>query len=460
MSRAATRNCQEITVMSLIDQYGNAVSVTNRAALDALDAAGELLLGYRDPSAALEAALEVQPDFAMAHAFRAGLMAMGMERSGVAAAEGSIAIAWGTPGITEREQGHLAAAQAWVEGDFATAHHCYAALSAAYPRDLFAMQAAHQFDFFLGDAAGLRDRPAAALRAWKEGEAGFAWLNGMLAFGLEECGEYGAAEQPGRRALDLQPADAWATHAVAHVMEMQGRDQEGVAFLAQRRAHWEPAAILAVHNNWHQALFHLERGEYAQVLRLYDSAVAPSVAQGLAQPAIEMVDASALLWRLLLRGEDTGGRFARLSSAWEDAGGEGFYAFNDLHAVMAHLGAGREAAAAHVIGAMREAAEGQGTNARITQEVGLPLAEGFVAFARGDYGRAAEILAPARRHAIRSGGSNAQRDVISLTALEAALRARQWGLARMLADERIAAKPESPLARMLHTRAGSLLRAA
>jgi hypothetical protein len=68
--------------------------------------------------------------------------------------------------------------------------------------------------------------------------------------------------------------------------------------------------------------------------------------------------------------------------------------------------------------------------------------------------RAAEMLAPARRRAILAGGSNAQRDVISLTALEAALRARHWGLARLMADERVAAKPESPLARSLQARAG------
>jgi hypothetical protein len=184
------------------------------------------------------------------------------------------------------------------------------------------------------------------------------------------------------------------------------------------------------------------------------------VAAGDAQPAIELVDASAMLWRLLLRGAETGGRFALLSSAWERAGGAGFYAFTDLHAVMAHLGAGRESAAADVIGAMRSAAVGQGTNARLTREVGLPLADGFFAFARGDYAAATELLAPVRRYAIRFGGSNAQRDVIALTLLEAALRSRQWGLARLLAGERLTAKPESPWARMLGARAGALPHAA
>jgi hypothetical protein len=447
--------------MTLTDRHGNAVSTANRAALARLDDAAELLLGYRaDPLAAVDAVLAEQPDFAMAHAFRAGLMVLSMERAAVPEAEASIAAAAALPQANDREHGHLAAAAAWCAGEFDTAHRRYADLAAAYPRDLFAQQVAHQFDFFLGNAAGLRDRPAAAMPAWRTGESGYSWLLGMSAFGLEENGEYEAAEDAGRMALALEPRDAWAVHAVAHVMEMQGRDVEGAGFLNRRQADWAPAGLLAVHNWWHLALFHLERGEFARVLAIYDASVAAGVAKGEAQPAIELVDASAMLWRLLLRGADTGRRFALLSDAWERAGGEGFYAFSDLHAIMAHLGAGREEVAARVLGAMEQATAAEGTNARLTREVGLPLARGFLAFSRGDHGRAAALIAPVRRPAIAFGGSNAQRDVITLTLLEAALRGGEASLARSLTAERIAAKPESPLSWALRARVGTLPRAA
>ncbi len=445
----------------ITDRHGNAVSTVNRAAVEKLDEAIALLLGYRaDPLAAVDAILAEQPDFAMAHAFRAALMVLSFERAAVPEAEAAIAAAWELPGITPREAGHLAAAQAWCQGDFAAAKRRYAALAEQHPRDLLAQLMAHQFGFFLGDAAALRDVPTRAMRAWREAEADYSWLLGMQAFGLEENRQYEAAEDAGRMALALQPKDAWAVHAVAHVLEMQGRDVEGAAFLAQRRKDWEPATLLAVHNAWHQALFHLERGAFAQTLAIYDAEVAAGVAEGRPQPAIEMVDASAMLWRLLLRGADTGARFGQLSAAWEKAGGEGFYAFSDLHAVMAHLGAGREDAAAHVMGAMRRAAAGQDTNARLTREVGLPLAEGFFAFARGAHGRAVDAIAPVRPGAIAFGGSNAQRDVISLTLLEAALRGGDRAMARALAAERVVAKPESPLSRTLAARAGGLALAA
>jgi tetratricopeptide (TPR) repeat protein len=447
--------------MSRTDRHGNAVSTGSRAAVEALDAATELMLGYRtDPLAAVDAVIAGQPDFAMAHAFRAGLMVMSMESGAVPEAAASIAAGRAVSGANDRERRHLAAAQAWSEGAFETAHRRYADLAAAFPRDLFAQQVAHQFDFFLGNSSGLRDRPAAAMQAWQTGESGYSWLLGMAAFGLEENGEYEAAEDAGRMALALEPRDAWAVHAVAHVMEMQGRDVEGVGFLTRREADWAPAGLLAVHNWWHLALFHLERGEFGRVLAIYDAAVAAGVAKGEARPAIELVDASAMLWRLLLRGADTGRRFAQLSTAWERVGGEGFYAFSDLHAVMAHLGAGREEVAARVVGAMQQATQAGGTNARLTRDVGLPLARGMMAFARGDYRHAVELIAPVHRGAVAFGGSNAQRDVLSLTLLEAALRGGERGLARSLAAERIAAKPESPLAWALRARAGEAARAA
>lgn len=447
--------------MPLTDRYGNVVSTSDRRALERLERAVELMLGYRpDPLAEIDAALAEYPDFAMGHGFRAGLMVMATERAAAEEARRTVAAGEALAQANPRERAHLAAARAWAEGDFALAHRRYGELAANYPRDLFAQQLVHQLDFLLGNAQGLRERPAAAMRAWHEGEPGFSWLLGMEAFGLEECGEYGAAEDAGRMALALRPDDAWAVHAVTHVLEMQGRDREGVVFLSRREADWGPAGLLAVHNWWHLALFHLERGAFEQALAIYDRAIAAGLAQGKDQPAIELVDASAMLWRLLLRGADTGRRFALLSAAWERLGGEGFYAFNDLHAVMAHLGAGRQQAAAHVLGAMRHAAAGQGTNALLTLQVGLPLAEGFFAFARGDWAQATALMAPVLPRARIFGGSNAQRDVIALTLLEAALRGQEWGLARDLAAARVAERPESPLARTLLARTGALARAA
>ena len=63
------------------------------------------------------------------------------------------------------------------------------------------------------------------------------WVS--MPFGLEECGDYDAAFRMGSQALERNPLDAWATHAVAHVYEMQTRQQEGVTFLTDTRLRLE-----------------------------------------------------------------------------------------------------------------------------------------------------------------------------------------------------------------------------
>ena len=56
----------------------------------------------------------------------------------------------------------------------------------------------------------------------------------------------------------------------------------------------------------------------------------------------------------------------------------------------------------------------------------------------------------------RFGGSHAQRDVIDLTLIEAALRAGQQSIATALASERLAMRPKSPLSRLFVQRAAEM----
>jgi len=96
--------------------------------------------------------------------------------------------------------------------------------------------------------------------------------------------------------------------------------------------------------------------------------------------------------------------------------------------------------------AMRHAAADGGDNAYMTRKVGLPAAEAFVAFASGRYAECVEKIAAARSLAQRFGGSHAQRDVLTLTALHAAIRGGLRAPAEAFAAERLAHKPQSPWA--------------
>lgn len=440
--------------MAQTDERGNPVSTDDQASLAAYEKAQSLFLGYYgDPLGVIDQALANNPVFVMGHVLRAGMMITASDqcvepllRESVEAAEGLHDIA------NPRERRHTAAARAWLNGEFSSALRRYADILIDYPHDTLALQVGHIGDFLLGRSAMLRDRVAGILPDWNSQMPHYGYVLGMHAFGLEETNLYAQAEAQGRRALELNPRDPWAVHAVAHVLEMQGRVEEGIAWLDGRREDWSADNMLAIHNWWHLALFHLDRDETAEVLALYDKRLRESSTG----QVLDLVDASAMLWRLLLRGVDVGPRWRQLADVWRERGGTGYYAFNDVHALMAYLGAGDDAAAQQLIAAMEAAAEGSGTNAMMTRAVGLPVAHALVAFARQDYALSADLLRDLRLIAHRFGGSHAQRDVLALTLVEAALRDGARGLAKVLTAERMALKPASEGNRKLASRAAAL----
>ena len=139
-----------------------------------------------------------------------------------------------------------------------------------------------------------------------------------------------------------------------------------------------------------------------------------------------------------------GGRWNIVADKWASRVEDGYYAFNDWHAMMAFAGAGRVTEQYALLAAAERAAEGAGTNAMMTREVGLPAMRGFQAFAQGDWRGAVTWLMPLPAKANRFGGSHAQRDLFSWTLTEAALRAKDRALADALVAEWLALKPESP----------------
>lgn len=435
------------------DRYGNPCSTNSSEAIDRYNEALELIRLYRgDPVAALDAALVADPQFGGAWAARAGLLVQQTDAAYAGEIAGSLQ-AGAAARLNEREGRHLEAARDWAEGRFHQGTARLARIAQDHPRDVLALQYAHVGCFFLGLQQDLRDLPLQALRAFGRGEDGCSQIKGMAAFGLEECGDYGAAEEFGREAVVADPRDGWAVHAVAHVNEMRGDLDTGISWLADNAHAWAPESGFAYHNWWHLALLHMDRGDYPAALQLFDERVRPNPDT---QVILELVDASALLWRLHMEGVDIGDRFVKLAACWQRSSEDAIYAFNDLHAIMAFVGAGRGADAERTLRSMRLSAEGGGDNAEMTRTVGLPLAEAFVAFGAGRYAETIERILPTRSIAQRFGGSHAQRDILTLTALHAALRGGMVATAQALSAERLAHKPQSPWAGRLARKAREL----
>jgi tetratricopeptide (TPR) repeat protein len=410
----------------------------------------ELLLTSRgNPSAEVERAIAADPASVCAHCLRAALIVRGdVDTARPALAESLAAIAAARLDENDPARRHAAAARAWLDGDSALAVERYGAIVVDRPRDILALVVAHALDFRLGRRLMLRDRVAQVLSEWRPEMPGYASVLAMYAFGLEENGQYRRAEKLARRALALDPRHPGAIHVIAHVMEMQGRGREGLAFLAATEPAWIEGTGFSVHLAWHRALFHLDADDPDAALAVYDAQIARVSATDMAS----LADASALLWRLRLRNIEVAARWRQLADRWEAhtlAGARPFYV---VHAVMAFAATGRSAAAARALHALPHADPGGAALPLPEEALALPLGEALLAFASKDYGASVERLVHVRHIAHRCGGSLAQCDLIHLTFTEAALRAQQAQLARALVAERSAQKPASRFNRRLQRR--------
>jgi tetratricopeptide (TPR) repeat protein len=411
---------------------------------------------YDTPLADLDTAMSADPSWALPHVIKAGFL-LGLTEAALldeasAHLSHARALARGAP---RRERAHLDAVQQVLDGRWQAACRTWEELLVEHPRDALALQWAHLWDFYRGDAVALRQRPARVLPEWDDGDPLYPYVLALHAFGLEECNLYPQAEEAGRRALAADPRVPWAVHAVAHVMEMQGRFEEGSAWLRQQQPVWAEGNGFAVHLWWHAALFRLEALDTQGALRLVDKHLSGDALQ----VDLQRVDAASLLWRLHLLGEDVSAACLRLLDAWPgDDGAAGHYAFNDLHRVLALLGAGEVSRAEAWIARCAERAmraeEARRSNHPMAREVGLPLMRALVSFARGDADGAADAIFPLRGAAHRFGGSHAQRDVVDQTLLAAAARGGRRALGRALLNERRLAKPATPLTRHWAERVG------
>ena len=395
---------------------------------------------YGDPMAAFDATIAADPGWGLARIAKAVFILTLTEPAMLPQARQLLAetepLMAGAP---PHEQAHFGAAQAALAGRWREACARWDALLLDQPRDLLALSAAHLFDFYRGDARSLRARVARVLPEWSVDDPLQPFVQGMHAFGLEENNLYPQAEAAGREALARDPRGPWAIHAVAHVMEMQGRHEEGVRWLHDGSDTWVDNG-LAVHLWWHLALFRLETLDTSAALALFDARIAGAASA----VNLQWLDGAALLWRLHLLGVDVGARWQALAAEWADpVAHAGHYAFNDVHALLAFIGSGDMARAQALLAA--SSAQAQADNTDMAREVGVPLMQGLMAFANGDADEACQKLYPLRGVAHHFGGSHAQRDLIDQTLLAAAARSSHRAAGRALLNERRLAKPLAAL---------------
>ena len=424
----------------ITDAQGHAMSGATREAADLYDkAVRAFTLSYGDVVGQFEAVRRAAPGCAMGHIGKAWVLAGANDAVLVKGAAPLLDGARALP-LNDRERTHIAAAERAMVGDRAGVLAILDPHLMHYPRDLLAHFGAMLASAFSGQFHTVRDRSARALPRWSKDDPSHGIMLSFYGFGLEEAGDYARSEAISREAAALEPYGYWPHHAVSHVMEMTGRPAEGLAWMDERQALWSGKDNASrTHIWWHKALFHVELGDYAKALAVYDGPIVETQ-----RPAgIVLTNASALLWRLEALGLDGGTRWKALADLWRGHADGKLCLFADVHAAMAAIRAEDGAELDRIAANMRATASSGAPAASAYRDIGLPIVAGLQAFARGRYGETVDHLLPARYHLIEIGGSHAQRDVIDWTLTEAAIRAGLKDEALALANERLALRPQS-----------------
>jgi tetratricopeptide (TPR) repeat protein len=429
--------------MPISDSHGNPVTAANLSSVELLDRTVSAYLGFRkDTGDRLKETLAAEPDLMMAHCLRGYFMMLFGQRAMVARAERSLQEARraATAGTTEREAAHLAALATWVAGDLTGATAKWEAIIGVWPHDLLALKLSQYGNFYTGESERMHQVVARALPAWHSGMPDYGFVLGCHAFGLEETGAYAEAEHAGREAIEENPSDIWAAHAVQHVFEMTGRPRDGIAWTEELEGNWRECNNFAYHPLWHRCLFLLELGDTERVLDLYDRQVRPESTDDL----LDISNAVSLLWRLEQAGVNVGARWEELADRSQAHLDDHLLVFGDMHYLMALAAAGRSEGASGLLESLsRYAASSRESQALVAKEPGLAVAQAILAARRGDYTAAMRELAAVRGKIWRIGGSHAQRDLFEEMLIDSALRAGDPETAETLLRERVEKWPRN-----------------
>eukprot|EP00106_Octopus_bimaculoides_P002224 XP_014769666.1 PREDICTED: tetratricopeptide repeat protein 38-like [Octopus bimaculoides] len=351
------------------------------------------------------------------------------------------------PTVTPWEKQHINAIYLWSKGNIAEACSVWESILGEKPKDILALKFAHDSYFFLGLRPQMRDSVARVLPYWDSSIPLYGYLHGMLAFGQEETNLFDQAEKSALKALGINKKDAWATHAMAHVNEMLGRQNQGSTFLETTEKDWSVCGMLACHNYWHWALYHIEKGQYEAALDIYDREVAVRAKNSGAM--LDFVDKASLLYRLQLEGINVSERWSSCFEEFKDHATDHILSFNDAHSMMSCLGAGQEEFSDKLLESLQDFIEyGVGDNRSISEHVGYKLCKALKDYQEEEFAAVVDNLMPVRYDIYTIGGSNAQRDVFNLMLISAAMKSpsnEHKNLARSLINERKSLKENAPM---------------
>jgi tetratricopeptide (TPR) repeat protein len=438
----------------LRDRFDGVHSSDCPNAISAFEDAVFAVAAHRPLGDALTKATEADPDLIAAHTLMGfgGVMLGRCEalQQASKSLDAARAAAKAKRCPTESESAMLDALELAESGQMRTAAERLERHLESHPGDFLSAKIAHSLRFMLGDREGMVKLSGDLSRRMPEDGAGYGFLLGCHAFGLEETASYDEAEAVGRRAVKIQPSDSWGLHAVSHVFEMKGRVDEGREWLTAARPVWSKCNNFSFHIAWHLALFHLENNDHEAVLKLYDEEIRPVQTDDFR----DMSNAVSMLWRLEQDGVGVGDRWEALAEIARTRRTDTTYVFASLHYLLALIAVGDLKAADELIAAMRARKDGQCDQSRVTRYIGVRVAEALMRMP-GHCERSEVCLAEMARRLPVIGGSHAQRDVFVRALMAAALRNQDYPSVRAIDDLRCELRHQDRFHKVINDRLAS-----
>jgi len=375
------------------------VSAWDDLALRHYYAAEQAFLHHEDGlQGALDAALERDPGLPLAHVLRAYSLALlaRPEHAGTIAraADQAQRHLW-ERAHHPREAALVASVAQLQHGPDACLEALRRAMDAA-PDCALSAKLHHALAFMHGRLAA--SRTAISFAADKRELHARPIITGLLAFTAGEALEFSRAEALARAALDLDPEDVWAFHALVHALGALGRASEALRLLDARTRRFPRSSNIGAHLAWHAAMLHVDMGTLESALALYDHELEPS----LGADYRDLANCTALLQRCAQAGADVAQRTNALA---EHAAALPLHTlpFADAHALIALLAAGRRDAARRLLFSARSVGYPHATSA--AREAGLLL----LALIASDTPPSAVALSAVRAALPALGGSRTQR---------------------------------------------------
>ncbi|XVN20498.1 hypothetical protein QZH46_12300 [Pseudomonas corrugata] len=269
--------------MACLDRYSLPLSTTSDVAAEHYRSGVDLLLSLW-PGAAetLEAAISVDPDFALAHAARARLHAVRAETR-EAKARIARAMELAQANGTERERSHVQVLRFAIDGQPTKALAGALQHADRWPLDTVILSLPLGA-FGLFAFSGMADHDQARVELCERHARHFPendwWFLTYRGWAHGENGEVALGRELTQRALELRRNNVNAVHAVAHVLHESGANDEAAGIIRDWLPGYDRSGILHGHIAWHGALVALERGDTETALGLYTEQVAPCVRRG------------------------------------------------------------------------------------------------------------------------------------------------------------------------------------